>query len=94
MGVRPKRWVDKYVEMWKIPEDVARLLKVFTGEIKPPSGLKLKDKRRMFLSEMDKVSQDKIVEFFSKNKILVVSDILKGRDLLSAEWMMVALNIG
>lgn len=88
-----KRWVDKYVEMWKIPADVTHLLKMFTGEIKPILGLKLRDKRKMFFTEMDQISQDKIINFFSKNKILVVSDILKGRDTMSAEWMLVALNI-
>jgi len=88
-----KRWVDKYVEMWDIPDDLAKLLKMFTGEMKPISKLKLKDKRRMLFTEMTEISQNKIIDFFSKNKILVVSDILKGRDLMSAEWMMVALNV-
>lgn len=87
-----KRSVDTYVKMWNIPEDVVKLLKMFTGEIKPMSGLKLKDKRKVFFTEMDKVSQNKIIDFFSKNKILIVSDILKGRDLMSAEWMMVVLK--
>lgn len=31
------------------------------------------------------------MEFFSKNKILVVFDILKGRGKFSAGWMLVAL---
>lgn len=88
-----KRWVDKYVVMWDIPADVAKLLKVFTGEIKPESGLKLKDKRKMFFTEMNKNSQKKIIKFFSENKILVVSDILKGRDIMPAEWILVALNV-
>lgn len=30
-----KRWVNKYVEMWNIPDDITRLLKYFTGELKP-----------------------------------------------------------
>ena len=30
-----KRWVDKYVELWNIPIDITKLLKLFTGEIKP-----------------------------------------------------------
>lgn len=88
-----KRWVDKYVEMWEIPADVAKLLKMFTGETSPPSNLKHRDKRRVFFTEMDKISQNNIINFFSKNKILVVSDILKGRDIMPAEWMLVALNV-
>lgn len=87
-----KRWVDKYVELWEIPEDIARLLKVFTGEIAPArSGLK--DDRRVFLNEMLAEDQKKIVDFFTKKKILIVSDILKGRGKFSAGWMLVALVI-
>jgi len=85
-----KRWVDKYVEMWEIPADITKILKTFTGEIKPTKS-KLKDKRRMFLSEISESDQKKIIDYFTKNKILVVSDILKGRGKFSAGWMLVAL---
>ena len=88
-----KRWVDKYVELWEIPEDIVKLLKVYTGEIKPTKA-GLKDKRRMFLSEMSEEDQKKIVDFFDRNKILIVSDILKGRGKFSAGWMLVALATG
>jgi len=87
-----KRWVDHYVELWNIPDDVARILKMFTGEIPPKDTKGLRDKRRMFFDEMDEKSQKKIIDFFSKNKILVVSDILKGRGKFSAGWMLVVLR--
>ena len=86
-----KRWVDKYVELWDIPEDVTKILKLFTGEIKPTKK-GLKDKRRVLLSEMDKNDQDKIVSFFKNNKILIVSDLLKGRGEFSADWVLVILK--
>lgn len=86
-----KRWVDKYVELWDIPEDITKILKLFTGEIKPTKK-GLKDKRRMLLSEMDKNDQDKIVSFFKNNKILIVSDLLKGRSEFSADWVLVILK--
>ncbi len=85
-----KRWVDKYIEMWNMPENVVKILKLFTGETIPAqSGLR--DKRRMFLDEMSEDNQKKIVVFFTKNKILIISDVLKGRGKLSAGWMLVAL---
>ncbi len=87
-----KRWVDSYAEMWNIPKDIVKILKLFTGEIRPTkSGLR--DSRRMFFDEMSENDQRKIVDFFTKNKILVVSDILKGRGKFSAGWMLVALII-
>lgn len=86
-----KRWIDKYAETWNIPENIAKALKLFTGEIKPKRK-KLRDSRRMFLDEMDKQTQEFIIDFFSKNKILVVSDILKGSDEFPADWMMVVFK--
>lgn len=85
-----KRWVDKYAEMWNIPADTTKILKLFTGELTPTKSV-LKDIRRTFLSEMTENDQTKIIEFFTKNKILVVSDILKGSEKFSAGWMLVAL---
>ena len=86
-----KRWVDKYAEMWNIPQDIAKALKLFTGEV-TPKGRGLRDPRRMFLNEMDNFTQERIIKFFSQNKLLVVSDILKGRDDFSADWILVVLR--
>jgi len=85
-----KRWVDSYAKMWDMPQDVVKILKLFTGEIRPTrSGLR--DSRRMFFDEMTESDQKKIIDFFTKNKFLVVSDILKGRGKFSAGWMLVVL---
>ena len=87
-----KRWVDKYVELWNIPEDIRKCLKLFTGEIKPRKR-NLKDSRRMFLTEMTNKNQEEIINFFESNKILIVSDILKGKGKFSADWMLVVLKV-
>jgi len=86
-----KRWVDKYVELWNIPNDIIRLLKLFTGEIKPTKK-KLKDSRRILLSEFSNKDQEKILDFFRQNKILIISDLLKGRGEFSADWVLVILK--
>lgn len=86
-----KRWVDKYVELWNIPEDVTKILKLFTGEI-PPTKKDTRDTRRMFLDEMSKSDQDRIISFFNDKKILIISDILKGRGEFSADWTLVILK--
>ena len=86
-----KRWIKKYEELWDIPNDVTKLLKLFTGETKSTK-TGLKDERRMFLSEMDLEDSKKILDFFKKKKILIVADILKGRGKFSAGWMLVALK--
>ena len=87
-----KRKVDKYVEFWNIPQDITKILKLFTGETKPTkSGLR--DARRMFLDEMSQPDQDKLINFVKKNKILIVSDLLKGRGEFSANWTLVILKL-
>jgi len=87
-----KRKVDKYVEFWNIPADITKILKLFTGEIKPTKSY-LRDQRRMFLDEMSQSDQDKLVNFVKKNKILIVSDLLKGRGEFSADWTLVILKL-
>lgn len=87
-----KREIDKYIEMWNIPSDVEIILKLFTGKTEPRNKDDLKDPRRMLLTEISQEDQDKIVSFFNRNKILIVSDVLKGRDKFSADWMLVILK--
>ncbi|MBI5748890.1 MAG: type II restriction endonuclease [Nitrospinae bacterium] len=90
-----KRTIDSYQKMWGFDNEVAIWLKLFTGELNPKLHSKLigkikpRDKRRLFVDEMPKEIQDKIIEFFKRNRIMVVSDILKGRGGLSANWMLV-----
>lgn len=87
-----KRWVDKYIALWDIPPDVSKALKLFTGEIKPTKN-NLRDPRRMFIDEMSESDQGKIVKFFTENKILIISDLLKGREEFAADWTLVILKL-
>ena len=87
-----KRWVDKYVELWNIPNDIVKILKLFTGEIAPTKSC-LRDSRRMFLDEMSEADQNKLINFIKENKILIVSDLLKGRGEFSADWTLVILKV-
>jgi len=83
-----KRWVDKYAELWALPEDVVLALKHFTGEL-PPTTKQTRDPRRMFLDEMEQTIQTRIIDVFERNKIMIITDILKGRDRLAADWMLI-----
>jgi len=90
-----KRSIDEYQKMWKFDDEISFWLKLFTGELLPSKykdKLKIntfRDKRRLFIDEMPQKIQTKIINFFERNKIIVVSDILKGRGGLSADWMLV-----
>jgi len=83
-----KRWVAKYVELWEIPIAIERLLKQYTGEM-PPTISNPRDARRLFLDEFSLAEQTEILTFFEEKKVLIVSDVLKGRGRFSAEWMLV-----
>lgn len=87
-----KHWVDKYIEMWNIPENVAFILKRYTGEISPDIEYP-KDKRRMKANEFSTDEQNDILNWIRINQSLIVSDVLKGRGKFAAEWMLVAQKI-
>ncbi len=90
-----KRIVADYQAMWGFDDEIAFWLKLFTGELEPrkyssKTGIKrLRDDRRIFLDEMSADIQNKIINFFHENRIIVISDIIKGRGGLSADWMLV-----
>lgn len=90
-----KRTVEDYQKMWNFSDEMAYWLNLFTGALSPnketkKTGIKtFRDPRRLFLDEMPKHIQNKIIIFFVENRIRVVSDILKGRGGLSADWILV-----
>lgn len=87
-----KRWLRNYREMWDIPDNVYVALQHFTGELKPYID-NPRDSRRMFLDEMNEKDRNLILDWFSNNKTLILSDIIKGRGQFSAEWVLVAQKI-
>lgn len=98
-----KRWIDSYVALWDMPHEISRLLKIFSGEIRPITLVEsgeitqkiydsLRDKRRFFMNEFHPSDRDKILDFFRNNKTLIVADILKGRGEFSADWFLVVLE--
>lgn len=50
----------------------------------------LKDKRRWYLTELPSSDTQKLLEFLTANKYLIISDIIKGRGMLCAEWFLVS----
>lgn len=84
-----KRWLKNYNNLWNFPDDVYILLKHFTGEL-PPYISNSRDNRRMFIDEMSEFDRIKILNWFKGNKVLILSDIIRGRGEFSAEWVLVA----
>lgn len=78
--------------MWSIPDKIVKLLKKYTGEIKPTISSP-KDNRRTFINEFSKVNQELVLEWFKSNKSLIINDIIKGRGQFAAEWMLVAQKV-
>lgn len=83
-----KRWVDKYAEMWNMPDEIINLLKQYTGEI-PPTSKRTRDNRRMFADEFSEGEQSLLLNWIKSNRALIVADIIKGRGKFAAEWMLV-----
>ena len=87
-----KRWIEKYVELWNIPNEIISILRRYTGEL-PPTITNPKDRRRMFANEFKESEQKLILDWLQNNKFMIVSDILKGRGEFAAEWILVAQKI-
>jgi len=88
-----KRWVKNYAELWNIDPATTQLLKHFTGEL-PPYVKNPRDPRRMFADEFSDKDRNILLEFFKKNKSIIVTDILKGQGEFSADWMLIILKNG
>ena len=87
-----KRWVDRYVELWNIPQEIESILRRYTGEI-PPTIATPRDEERMFANEFEPYEQELMLKWLKKNQIMIVSDILKGRGEFAAEWILVAQKV-
>jgi hypothetical protein len=90
-----KRPVSTYKSFWHFNDRIEDTLKLFTGEILPenrfsPDQLnKLSDQRRVFLNELPNEEVAELIHFFESNKVLVITDILRGRGGFSADWFLV-----
>ncbi len=83
-----KRKVDKYIKNWHISDDLAKLLMYYDGELKPyREGTR--QENRMFFDEFTEEEQKKILDFFQKNLIMIISDVIRGRGRFAAEWTLV-----
>lgn len=86
-----KRWLKNYQQMWQFDDEMLRLLQHFTGELPPFSPTQ--NKKRMFINEFSAEEQAKILAWFRHNKILVLTDIIRGRGEFCAEWVLVAQKV-
>lgn len=90
-----KRTVDSYQEIWNFSDEVNFWLKLFTGELLPKEikkrfpKIKPRENNRLFLDEIPEKAKEEIINFFTEKKVMVLSDIIRGRGGLSADWMLV-----
>ena len=83
-----KRKADRYAEMWSIPDDILHTLKRFSGEL-PPTCKNPKDNRRMFVNEFTQIEQDNLLRWLNTKKVLILTDVLKGRGQYASEWFLI-----
>lgn len=85
-----KRWLATYAKMWRMPESVRDALRLFVGETPPNKASR--DANRMFLNELDADAQKAVIDFFTANREMIVSDLFSGDGAHAAGWVMVALK--
>jgi len=97
-----KRWINHYQKLWDMPRNIVEGLKMFTGEVgfRPSELIKkgkeintrrLRNGRRLYLTEMEPEISRAILIFFRTNKDRILEDLIKGRGDQSADWLMVAM---
>ena len=69
-----KRWVDKYKELWDIPNNIVETLNYFTG-MTPPCYSNTRDSRRMFLDEIEDDKVNNLILWFDRNYHKVIGTI-------------------
>ncbi len=85
-----KRWLANYAKKWNMPSEVEAALRLYLGEVPPDKPTR--DKRRMFLNELEPAQQKAVIDFFTLNKELIVSDLIEGDGADAASWIMVAFK--
>jgi hypothetical protein len=80
-----KRWVKEYQKLWNLPDDITKILKIFTGE-----GFTI----RIYFNDIPIESRNKIINFFKDNKEQIVSDLVKGRENHQPNWILVTETDG
>ena len=88
-----KRWLKNYVDLWNISTDILPIFQYFCGEIAPYK-VWTRDPRRMFIDELTSIEREKLLSFLYKNKLMIVSDILRWRWEFCAEWILVIRKDG
>ncbi|MCA9085331.1 MAG: hypothetical protein KDA81_14810 [Planctomycetaceae bacterium] len=83
-----KRWLDTYAVLWDMPPNVVLALKLYVGETPPQAGSRHAE--RMYLDELDEDARAAVIDFFRRNKDVIVSDLLAGNGEHRADWFMVA----
>ncbi len=90
-----KRSVETYQKMWGFDDNLSHWLKLFTGDILPDAEKSLDHSKlrefnkRIFIDKFPIRMASKLLDFLESKKILIVSDIIKGRGSLSADWILV-----
>lgn len=82
-----KKKVVQYKDMWHLTPELIELLQLYDGELSPRQGSR--DPRRMFADEFTEEEQRLLLDFFQKNIIMIISDVIRGRGRFAAEWTLV-----
>lgn len=85
-----KRWLKTYAAMWKMPPGIVKAMQLYLGETPPTKPGRHAE--RMYLNELPPDLQKDVMDFFTKHKDEIVSDLLAGDGDHAADWFMVTLK--
>jgi R.HinP1I restriction endonuclease len=85
-------WVKRFAELWNFSIEISDIMEYYVGQKKPEVN-KSRNPKRMYLNEFSEKEQLLVVNFFNENRILILTDLIKGRGQFAAEWMLVVQKI-
>jgi hypothetical protein len=96
-----RRPVHVYQRFWRFSDEVALALKLFTGDLSSADfathahGLRSDEShRRITFPDLHKSQQAAVLQFFEANKRAIVSDLVRGRGPLAADFMILTQRDG
>lgn len=84
-----KRKVSKYKKMWSFSDEIEKTLSLFTGEFIPSNYGFNSNFKRLIPIQFTKSEREELLNFLNKNKRKILIDILSGRGIFSAKYMII-----
>lgn len=89
-----RKKVDIFVSQWSVPDDVAELLRLYTGKLAPSAARQPKpsDPRRVKANEFTSEEQQKVINWLTMHKDEIIDALFRGTQPIYAPNFLLVVN--